>query len=405
MTAVALTVNGSPVAREIESRTSLADFLRDGENLTGTHLGCEHGVCGACTVLIDGVPARSCITFAAACDGAAVTTIEGLDEDEIAAELRAAFTREHALQCGYCTPGMIVAARDLVLRAPDDEEHAVRVAMSGNLCRCTGYVGIIRATRSVIAARRARGIGPLPGAGRTRLGPAGARLATASATPASAAPSTPARAAPKQAAPSRPATPVADFTPQVTIGKSLAVPYSREKVWAFFLDPAAVAACLPGASLTGAPDARNVAGKLRVKVGPIVADFHGTAIIDRDPATFSGTILGRGADSRSRSNAEGRIGYTLIAENTASTRIDLAIGYALIGPLAQFSRGRLVHDIVDRLLATFAANLESALSDAPQAPGTRTIRPGEPVVLDAGNLVLGAFAAQIKAFLQRLFGR
>ncbi|HBF57578.1 MAG TPA: carbon monoxide dehydrogenase, partial [Afipia sp.] len=105
MNTVSLTLNGKQVSANVQPRTHLADFVRETQNLTGTHLGCEHGVCGACTILVDGVPTRSCITFAVACQQADVTTIEGLDNDEIATELRAAFTQEHALQCGYCTPG------------------------------------------------------------------------------------------------------------------------------------------------------------------------------------------------------------------------------------------------------------------------------------------------------------
>ena len=119
MTMIGLIVNGRAVNKPVDPRTHLADFLRDQLDLTGTHLGCEHGVCGACTLLLDDMPARSCITFAAACDGARVTTIEGLDNDEIATELRAAFSREHALQCGYCTPGMLISARDLVSASRD----------------------------------------------------------------------------------------------------------------------------------------------------------------------------------------------------------------------------------------------------------------------------------------------
>ena len=168
-----LNVNGSAVSAEIQPRTHLADFLREKLNLTGTNLGCEHGVCGACTLLVDGVPTRSCITFALACQKAEVTTIEGLDDDEITRELRAAFTREHGLQCGYCTPGMVVSARDVVLRMQDPSERDIRVAMSGNLCRCTGYVGIVRAIQSVIADRRRRGIAAIPNGNRTRLGPSG----------------------------------------------------------------------------------------------------------------------------------------------------------------------------------------------------------------------------------------
>ncbi|MCX7361807.1 MAG: (2Fe-2S)-binding protein [Alphaproteobacteria bacterium] len=152
--AVSLTVNGAPAKVEVEPRDHLADLLRGSLMLTGTHIGCEHGVCGACTVEIDGVPARSCITHAGSCDGASVRTIEGFDDDAVMAELREAFTREHALQCGYCTPGMLVTARDIVLRLPDADEARVREELAGNLCRCTGYRGIVRAVLHVLAARR-----------------------------------------------------------------------------------------------------------------------------------------------------------------------------------------------------------------------------------------------------------
>ena len=163
MKTINLTVNGKRFpAQQVEPRTHLADFVREKLNLTGTHLGCEHGVCGACTVLVEGVPVRSCITLAVACDGAEVTTIEGQDEDECMRQLRKAFAREHALQCGFCTPGMLASARDVVLRMPDATEEEVRVAMSGNLCRCTGYVGIVRAVQSVIAERKEAGLEPPP---------------------------------------------------------------------------------------------------------------------------------------------------------------------------------------------------------------------------------------------------
>ena len=173
MKTITLTLNGESVVSSVDPRTHLADFLRETQGLTGTHLGCEHGICGACTLLLDGVPVRSCITYAVACDGATVTTIEGLDDDELTKELRQAFSREHALQCGYCTPGMLISARDLALRAESAQEREIRIAMSGNLCRCTGYVGIVRAIFSVIESRRTRGIAALPGAGRRTLGPAG----------------------------------------------------------------------------------------------------------------------------------------------------------------------------------------------------------------------------------------
>ena len=149
MTPISLRVNGRQVAAMIEPRMHLADFLREHCRLTGTHLGCEHGVCGACTVLINGEPARSCIAFAVACDGQEVRTIEGFEDDPPMQRLREAFTREHALQCGFCTPGMLIASRDIVQRLPGADEERIRIELSGNLCRCTGYLGIVKAVRSV----------------------------------------------------------------------------------------------------------------------------------------------------------------------------------------------------------------------------------------------------------------
>ncbi|RZO39042.1 MAG: (2Fe-2S)-binding protein [Rhodospirillaceae bacterium] len=154
MTELSIKINGEDVTADVEPRLSLADFIRDHRRLTGTHLGCEHGVCGACTVLMNGEPVRSCITFAAVADGTEITTIEGFDEDEPMTQLRQAFHENHALQCGYCTPGMLVAARDIVTRLPDADEDRVRLELAGNLCRCTGYVGIVRAILSVLEQRR-----------------------------------------------------------------------------------------------------------------------------------------------------------------------------------------------------------------------------------------------------------
>jgi len=154
MKPIALTVNGKSVEASVQPRTHLADFLREHLRLTGTNLGCEHGVCGACTLMIDGAPARSCITFAVACEGADVRTIEGFDEDPLMDALREAFSAEHALQCGYCTPGMLMSARDIVTRLPAADEARVREELAGNLCRCTGYVGIVRAILSVLEQRR-----------------------------------------------------------------------------------------------------------------------------------------------------------------------------------------------------------------------------------------------------------
>jgi len=155
---IALTVNGRRMASRAEARTTLVDFLRDNLNLTGTHVGCEHGVCGACSVIMDGRPVRSCLIYAVMADGAEITTVEGLEgPDGALSPLQDAFWETHAMQCGYCTPGMLIAATALLARNPDPTEHEIRDAIGGNLCRCTGYVQIVEAVR--IAARAMREAG------------------------------------------------------------------------------------------------------------------------------------------------------------------------------------------------------------------------------------------------------
>jgi aerobic carbon-monoxide dehydrogenase small subunit len=142
---VRLIVNGRPVERTVPARRSLADFLREDLQLTGTHLGCEHGVCGACTVLVNGRSARSCLLLAVQLEGASVTTIEGLSPASGLSSLQTAFRECHALQCGFCTPGMIVTAHELLTENPAPKREEIREALAGNLCMCTGYVNIVRA--------------------------------------------------------------------------------------------------------------------------------------------------------------------------------------------------------------------------------------------------------------------
>ena len=364
MTTIGLTINARAVKAVVEPRTHLADFLRDNLSLTGTHLGCEHGVCGACTLLLDGVPARSCITFAAACDGARVTTIEGLDDDEIATELRTAFSREHALQCGYCTPGMLISARDLVLRLDAADERSIRVGLSGNLCRCTGYVGIVRAVRSVIEQRRKRGILPIPGAGREQLGPVGSGN-SANATISSALKSLATSGATEAQEPLETSGAIAipDFVPDKVFEQRFTVAHAPDRIFDMFGDIRQIAACLPGASLTGVPAPEHVAGTIRVKLGPISANFRGTARIERNLENLSGRIVGMGSDRRGRSSTQAEIRYHLVPiEHGAATRVELAIGYSLRGMLAQIAREGLVRDFAARLAADFARNLDRQLS-------------------------------------------
>ncbi len=149
---VAFEVNGKALEVDVEPRLSLADCLRDVLGLTGTHLGCEHGVCGACTVIVDGEAVRSCLTLAVQAAGEKIVTVEGLSRDNGLTPLQAAFRKHHALQCGFCTPGMVTTAHALLSEEPDADAERVREALSGNICRCTGYISIVEA---VLEARTA----------------------------------------------------------------------------------------------------------------------------------------------------------------------------------------------------------------------------------------------------------
>ncbi len=151
---IRLKVNGAEVGGAVEPRRTLADFLRENLGLTGTHLGCEHGVCGACTILLNGAAARSCLTFAVQADGCEVTTVEGLGREGRLHPLQQAFHERHALQCGFCTPGMLLTACELLERNPDPTEAEVREGLAGNLCMCTGYVNIVRAVLDAALKRR-----------------------------------------------------------------------------------------------------------------------------------------------------------------------------------------------------------------------------------------------------------
>jgi carbon-monoxide dehydrogenase small subunit len=150
---VRLTVNGESVAETVEPRLTLVDFLRETLGLTGSHVGCEHGVCGACTVRLDGAIVRGCLTLAAQCDGATVETIEGVSDAGDIADLQDAFRRRNALQCGFCTPAMLLTAQDLLAQGGVPSRDTIREHISGNYCRCTGYQAIVDAVEAVAKAR------------------------------------------------------------------------------------------------------------------------------------------------------------------------------------------------------------------------------------------------------------
>ena len=154
MKSVTIKLNGATVTHDVEPRETLADFVRERCRLTATHLGCEHGACGACTVVVDGLVTRSCLRLAVMCNGRSVETLEGMDGDATMEVLRRHFHESHALQCGFCTPGMLMMARDILLRIDAPDEATVRSQLSGQICRCTGYANIVRA---IVAAGRELG--------------------------------------------------------------------------------------------------------------------------------------------------------------------------------------------------------------------------------------------------------
>jgi carbon-monoxide dehydrogenase small subunit len=156
---ITVTVNGERVARHVEPRQSLVDFLREELELTGSHVGCEHGVCGACTVRLDGAIVRGCLTLAVQADGAAVETVEGLSESGEIADLQDAFLKLNAIQCGFCAPGMLITAAELLDRNPAPDRTQIREFIAGNYCRCTGYQTIVDAIEGVAAERRGKGGG------------------------------------------------------------------------------------------------------------------------------------------------------------------------------------------------------------------------------------------------------
>jgi aerobic carbon-monoxide dehydrogenase small subunit len=152
---IRLTVNGQGYDRDVLARKHLGDFLREDLGLTGTHIGCEHGVCGACTVILDGAPVRACLMFAVQADGSSITTVEGLARpDGTLHPLQQAFWTRHGLQCGFCTPGMLMTLAAYLGEHPDADEHAIRDAISGNICRCTGYETIVDAALEYVAGAR-----------------------------------------------------------------------------------------------------------------------------------------------------------------------------------------------------------------------------------------------------------
>jgi len=368
-----MVVNGSKVQGHAPARMHLGDFLREALRMTGTNLSCEHGVCGACTVLLDGQPIRSCITFAVACSGRQITTIEGYEDDPLMARLRTAFTENHALQCGYCTPGMLATARDIVLRLPDADEKRVRIELSGNICRCTGYQGITEAVMSVLEDLHKTPDAAIDTLRTAAMLDKGQGKGTAPATAsqvfthfAAATDTTRPAATTQEGAAGRKSSQTPDHAGNSGRGTQVSggfdVPFPVEVVWTFMTDLARVAACLPGAVIEDC-DGQRVQGRIAVKFGPMSAAFKGEADLTLNADEKSAVLHGTGHDTVSQSRARGDVGWRIVArEDGAGAHVEVNLRYALQGPLAQFSRSGLVQDFVKRMIADFGRNVSHRLA-------------------------------------------
>jgi carbon-monoxide dehydrogenase small subunit len=362
-------VNGKSAVVSFEARQSLADLLREDLSLTATHIGCEQGVCGACTVMVDDRPVRSCITLAAACEGAKIRTLEGLHDDPLMNRLREAFSKNHALQCGFCTPGMLITSRDIISRLNEVDEKRIRTELAGNLCRCTGYVGIVAAIKEVMKDGLTE---PALAPTSYRLGPPGAPKAieTSSAPVDESKPVSNA----KMDAETTTAEQWQDVEANgVAINQSFVVDDSPDSVWLTLADFEKVAACVPGARLTSILGPAEAIGEVRIKLGPIAAAFSGHVLQERVDTTRSGLIKAAGSDRLSGTRARAIASYKLTPADTAnSTRLDVEARFLLVGPLAQFGRSGLIRDVAGHMTKLFAGNLETLLTkgevDSAQTP-------------------------------------
>ncbi|GAA2537322.1 2Fe-2S iron-sulfur cluster-binding protein [Pseudonocardia hydrocarbonoxydans] len=372
---VEMTVNGSAVTFRVPPRMHLADALREQSGLTGTHLGCEHGVCGMCTVLVDGEAARACLLLAVQCEGAEVVTVEGLGSAEEQHPLQEAFSHHHGLQCGFCTPGMLMSSYDLLANSPDragDDELPEQ--MSGVLCRCTGYRGILAAVSDVHATHPDGVPGPRNCAARTLVGRGSGS----------------APAGPPTAQPDSTAAPVAEDvtiptgapTVTVTLASALAAPV--DAVAAVVSDVERLVACLPGAELTETLPGDRYRGRAGAALGPVKLSFEGLArVVERDPQGRGLRLVGQGRDTGgSATSADIRLHAE--PDPGGGTVLRAEADLFLSGRIAQFGRA-LAGDVSRRLFEQFAAAVDESArtGTAPTAAPVGGVRLALRAVRDA----------------------
>ncbi|MFM7008318.1 MAG: xanthine dehydrogenase family Fe-S subunit, partial [Betaproteobacteria bacterium] len=322
--------------------------------------------------------------------------IEGYAQDPVMRRLREAFTVHHALQCGYCTPGMLASARDIVLRLPDADEERVRIELAGNICRCTGYMGIVAAIMSVLHDLSQN---PDADINLLRSGKHGLQISERSAA------TQPERfegfSAQDSGHSAKSQQVMVDVAPVTTDSKAngtkvdgfFEVPCSADKVWAFMTDLRRVAACLPGAQVDEMSGS-EVTGSVAVKFGPMSASFKGRAMLELDPQNRSAVLRGSGQDALSQSRATGDVLYRVQSLGPTHTKVFVELTYALQGPLAQFSRSGLVQEFVRRMIADFGHNVAEVIQD-PNGQRVRSSTAINP---------LAVLASILWSRIKRLFG-
>ena len=337
---VSCTVNGKRVTLSVPPRLTLADALRDRLGLTGTHVGCEHGVCGMCTVLVDGCAARSCIVFACQLDGAEIVTVEGLGTPDRQHPLQEAFARHHALQCGFCTPGFLMSAYDLLRHQPDVTAEELPEELSGVLCRCTGYRNIAAAVAEVASQYRDGVPEPLNCQQRVQV------------------------AVPERERNLEVVLPEGPPTTAVEVASDVAAPVAA--VWAVLSEVRRLATCLPGAELTEELGEDRYAGRARVSLGPIRLSFDGVAqVVERDPDGHRMVVLAKGSDVGG-GGTQARLVLAASAVD-GGTRLAAVAEVYLTGRIAQFGRA-LAGDVSRRMFEEFAVRVEEAAVSG-EAPG------------------------------------
>ena len=382
---VDLTVNGRPATVHVAPRVTLADALRDHLGLTGTHLGCEHGVCGLCTVMVDGDAARSCLILACQVDGSEIVTVEGMGTPADLHPLQQSFGTHHALQCGFCTPGQIMSAYDLLTSEPGIEAAQLPDQLSGVLCRCTGYRNIVDAVADV-ADQYPQGVpGPRnchhdePRLPRATLGGPGTPAALESADAAS--------------GPAEIAVPSGEPTAVVTVDTHAEAPL--DAIWGIVEDTESLATCLPGAEIIADFGDDQYKGRMRVSLGPVRLAFLGDVkILERDDATHRVKVIGQAADASS-GNVAAVVDLTAQSRQDGGTDLRAVAELHMVGRIAQFGRG-LVNDVSADMFHQFAANIDAA---------SRGEAPVEAAPASALSIVFTLIRSRITAFVRLVLGR